>query len=302
MMTRHSRTRSRTTLAALVLTPLLLVAACGGDPAPAPTTPQAGKTSSGSGGPTVESPSGGDLCPSVDNLRDDTITSYASFGDIVGFDDEVAERVGTTWRHSIPVTLTNPISAQCMIQVGITVTGSGGSYMEDSVVAVLDAGASVNIQAFALEREFEFESDTKDASPTEDLDIKVSWVQTSPVYDYYDADLKVEPLTGEGGDTLLPVSVVKRGTNDGMPKAFGIMSTDFLYVVGLDASGTVVASFYTSQAEFINSGETGTINLPATYAGAWNGGGKAFQGLAALEDVAEYKVVAYQPNAMQPDA
>src|SRR5699024_5557693 len=171
MMTRHSRTRSRTTLAALVLTPLLLVAACGGDPAPAPTTPQAGKTSSGSGGPTVESPSGGDLCPSVDNLRDDTITSYASFGDIVGFDDEVAERVGTTWRHSIPVTLTNPISAQCMIQVGITVTGSGGSYMEDSVVAVLDAGASVNIQAFALEREFEFESDTKDASPTEDLDI-----------------------------------------------------------------------------------------------------------------------------------
>lgn len=297
-MTKLSRPRPRM-LAAVLLAPLLLLAACGGDSTDDATAPPAANGSTPAATTPGDAPAASGVCPVNSGLRDETITSYATIGEVTGYDDETAKRIGTTWRHSVPITLHNPLDAPCKIQVGVTVTGSAGGYTEGSVVSVLEPGASVDVQQFVLEDDFTFESDAQDAKPTEDLDIKVSWIATGPVYDYYDADVTVGEPTGEGADTVLPVTIVKRGMKDGVPKAFGITATDFIYVVGHDASGKTVATFYAADAKFVYSGETGTHNIPATFAGTPNGGGMAFQGLAALEDIAEYKVVTYQPNSMQ---
>ncbi|PFG36383.1 hypothetical protein ATL41_1101 [Flavimobilis soli] len=278
---------------------VLLLAGCSDDPeTPAPGTTGASSTTTD----PAETPQGPALC------AEETVADPASFataGEIVAVQDEMSEAAGTSWRRYVPVTVTNPGTATCRVKAFVTVEGDGGAYEVDTADVVLEPGATANVQLFNLDDVVEFDGDTEGGQPVEQLTIAVQEVATWPVYDYYDADVEFGAVSGEGADAVLPVTITKKAVRDGVPAPYGLTPQDDVYIQGVDASGAVVAHFSAWALEAIEVGETTTYEIPATIAARYDYEkdpefpSYAYQGLSATEDVAEYRVVRFEPAFLE---
>lgn len=294
MTSKMTKSRLGRSLVAASAVGLLLVG-CSDDPAPTVSgTP--GSASTTVPGATTDAPA--DLCP-VEDLTDPAdVARFASASGIAAAQDEAAEAIGKTWRHYVPVTLTNSLDTTCMVKAFVTIEGSGGAYQSQAGLVVLEPGATAEIQLFDVEAVVDFDSDAQEAKPVEELTVTVQRAATWPVYDYYDADFEFGEISGEGAAAVLPVTVTKKGIREGVPEAAGLSRKDGFYVEGVDASGAVVARFEMTAAEALEVGASETYEIPATIAGSYDTAARAYQALDATATVAEYRVVLYQPEVL----
>ncbi|WP_093376330.1 hypothetical protein [Flavimobilis marinus] len=247
----------------------------------------------------MDSDTGADACP--DQKIEDTaeIERFVTIGEVTAGDDEGADFYGKEWRHYVPVTMTNPLDVTCAIGVLLVADGSDGSQVTDGGTFVLAPGASTDVQLLDLENSFEFTADTQDAPATEEITVSAPYVRSAPVYDYYDADFTFGEITGEPGAELLPVTITKKAVKPGVPEAVGAIRFDDFDIQGIDADGTVVATFQAIKSVAIEVGETTTFELPATTAAARNTDFRAYHPASVLDDIVEYRAVRYQPKVME---
>lgn len=277
---------------------VVLLGACSDESDPAPSGSASAPSASGSA--TGEAPAA-DLCPSEAYTEAADVARFAEAGPVAGAQDEGAAVHGTTWRHYVPLTVTNPLDVTCAIKVLVGTEGSGGAYFSGGGAAVLQPGETAELQLFDLESGVTFDGDAQDAAPSETLTSAAGRVTLRPVYeDYYDADITFGEITGEGADAVLPVTVTKNGVRDGVPAATGANRMDEFYFEGLDGSGAVVARFEIPAVAALDVGQTATYEVPATIAGSFeNENGRAYQALDATEGITEYRVVMYQPEVLE---
>jgi hypothetical protein len=290
-----SRTTTRTAVRGIVAatTLALLLGACSDSETPAP----AGSSSAPSESASAAEGVGTDVCPDQNSITDAAeMETFATVGEVTAAQDEGAAVHGLTWRHYLPLTVTNPLDAACRINVVVSVTGSDDGYMDGGGTVVLEPGQTAELQIFDLDSEFAFDGDSEAAAPTETLAATVHQVSTAPVTHHYDADVEFGEITGEGAAAVLPVTVTKNGVLDDAPEGAG---DDILFIEGLDASGSVVGRFVATPDGSLEVGGTATYDVPATLAGNGDGNGFAYQPLSATEDIVEYRVVLYRPSLLR---
>ena len=276
------------------LVAMIGLAACGGpgdkdDAAAQPAAPSA-STTNGSTQPAAEGTVGKKTC-NTDGAAE------LVWDGMVAADDDWAAWYGTTWRHSYAYTITSKTTdlfCRYSFDVDVKDTVTGDYNHGSKIHVALGPGQSFSGQVFYLEEDFKFSGDAKDATPENPLEPSVVRSGTARVFDgYYDADVTIGEVKGEGKDAILPVTINQRGVADGMIPRLWSATQDVLFVNGLDADGNVAVSLY--QWIFpVEDGTTETIELPL-------GGGpssdkrKTDQPTDALERVVAWELAAYQP-------
>lgn len=235
----------------------------------------------------------GDVCPEQKIQDEAELARFVSFGPVTAAQDEGADFYDKEWRYYVPVTVTNPLDVTCVIVPFLVANGSDGGQVTDGASLTLDPGATAELQLLDLHHGFDFTADTQDATPTEQLTIHTESVRLARPYDFYDADFVFGEITGGRGEEVLPVTITKNAIKPGMPDSAGGDEVD---IQGLDADGTVVATFLAREAVTIEVGETETVEMPATIASARNKNSRAYQPASTLEDIVEYRVVRYEPT------
>lgn len=221
-----------------------------------------------------------------------------TFGKISASSDEWASSIDRTWRHFIPVTVTNRMDVPCTFGVWLDGAVDGGATGNEDLTVPLLPGESYSFQAFDLEEMVEFSADSKDAKPSAKVTPSVNLVTRTPYLDYYDLTTEVGKVEGKGADATLPVTVTLNGPRPGMPERTGL-SQDELHVLGLDADGTVVTKASTTVDTF-TLGETRTIELKVG-GGSSSGDVRNQVAVATYADVVTWHV-ALQPKRTKLDA
>ena len=287
-----------------------MLAACGGGADPGPTiAPPTTMPPTTVAAPTIAPPTApGDAAtgsapttnsPELDTTRwcapgdADEGDLEVKFGEISAASDEWAASIDRTWRHYVPVTMTNRMDVPCIFGVWLDGAVAGGPTANENLTVPLLPGESYSFQAFDLEEMVDFSADSKDAKPAAKITPSVNLVTRDPYLDYYDLTTEVGKLEGKGGDATLPVTVTLNGLKPGMPERTGL-SEDDLFVLGLDADGTVVTKASATIDPFTLR-ETRTIELKV-------GGGSSSDDVRNQMPVATYDDVATWHVALQPSS
>lgn len=216
-----------------------------------------------------------------------------TFGKISAASDEWASSIDRTWRHYVPVTVTNRMEVPCIFDMWLDGAVEGGRTANEDLTVPLLPGESYSFQAFDLEEMVEFTADSKEAKPAAQVTPSVNLVTRDPYLDYYDLTTEVGKVEGKGGDATLPVTLTLNGLKPGMPERTGL-SKDDLFVLGLDADGTVVTKASATIDPF-TLGETRTIDLQV-------GGGSSSGDVRNQMPVATYDDVVTWHVALQPSS
>ncbi|MGP7959738.1 hypothetical protein ACTVCO_02870 [Sanguibacter sp. A247] len=236
----------------------------GGDPDPtaAPPTPPPATTSA----PTTPSAEPTTFEPTIDASQwcaagdADEGDLEASFGKISAANDEWADAMDRTWRHYIPVTLTNTMDVPCTFGVWLDAAVEGAATGNEDLTVPLLPGQSYTFQAFDLEEFVKFSGDTKDATTKAKVTPSINLVTRSAYLDYYDLATEVGDVSGEGAKAVLPVSITLNGVQGGMPDRKGV-SKDMVHVLGLDSDGAVITKA-SARIDPLDQGETRQLELP----------------------------------------
>lgn len=217
----------------------LLAACSGGEETPAPTTgPGASASSPGKG---TSAPSGGDAAWCVGGDADASEVEV-TFGEPGAAKDEWAADLGLTWRHYIPVTLTNKTDKACRYTVDVALAVDGAAATATEVVsAQLDPGQTFVAQAFDLDTVVKFSADAQDATTSSTVEPSIASVKRAPVLDYYDVSVAVGDRSGSGASTLISADLDFKAVRDGVPDRLPSAKIDYVYLQGLDADGKIVA-------------------------------------------------------------
>lgn len=258
---------------------------------PAPTTP-GDESTTPDAAPTTNAPEvdASRWCAYGDADEGDV---EVTFGKISAASDEWASSIDRTWRHYIPVTVTNRMEVPCIFDMWLDGAVEGGSTANEDLTVPLLPGESYSFQAFDLEEMVEFTADSKEAKPAAQVKPSVNLVTREPYLDYYDLTTEVGKVEGKGGDATLPVTLTLNGLKPGMPQRTGL-SKDDLFVLGLDADGTVVTKASATIDPF-TLGETRTIDLQV-------GGGSSSGDVRNQMPVATYDDVVTWHVALQPSS
>lgn len=272
------------------------LAGCGGggdpDPTAAPPTtlpPATTAPASPSAEPTTFEPTidASQWCAAGDAEEGDL---EATFGKIAAASDEWADAMDRTWRHYIPVTLTNTMDVPCTFGVWLDAAAEGGATGNEDLTVPLLPGQSYTFEAFDLEEFVTFSGDSKDATTKAKITPSINLVTRSAYLDYYDLTSEVGKIAGEGAKAVLPVSITLNGVEGGMPDRKGV-SKDMVHVLGLDSDGEVITKA-SARIDPLEQGETRELELPV--AGGSSGEVRNQVPLAVYDDVVSWTV------AMQP--
>lgn len=300
-------TKLRTVLAVGAGAAMLAACSGGGDPGPTiapPTTmPPTSVVAPTIAPPTSPGDGGSGAAPTTNAPEIDTSRWCAPgdadegdlevrFGKVSAASDEWAASIDRTWRHYIPVTMTNRMDVPCVFGVWLDGAVDGGPTANEDLTVPLLPGESYTFQAFDLEEMVDFSGDSKDAKPAAEITPSVNLVTREPYLDYYDLSTEVGELTGKGANAVLPVTLTLNGLKPGMPERTGL-AQDELHVLGLDADGTIVTKASTS-IDVLSLREERTVELPVG-GGSSSGDVRNQVPVAAYEDVVSWSV-ALQPT------
>ena len=289
---RRSTTLRRAPAAvAATLIAMATLSACGSsdtDPAAPPAGPSA----------TAVAPGGDVDCHSAGGAE-------LVWDGMVAAKDDWAAWYGTQWRHSYAFTVTSAaedLTCRYNFEVAARDTVTEEYNYGETIHVVLGPGESWSGQVFYLEEDFEFSSDAKDATPTNPIEPEVVRQGATLVYDgYYDADVTIGKVEGDGAGAVLPVTVKHRGLAKGMLERLWSATEDVFFVRGLDAEGNVVVNAY-DWIFPIEEGQTETVNIPL-------GGGPSndqkvmnFYPTSALDEVVSWELAAFQPVMLEDAA
>lgn len=299
-------TKLRTVLAAG--TGVAMLAACGGGADPGPTiAPPTTVPSTSVGAPTIAPPTTpGDGPTSSTAAATDVPVDVSrwcatgdaeqgdlevTFGEIAAASDEWAASIDRTWRHYVPVTMTNRMDVPCVFGVWLDGAVAGGATANEDLTVPLLPGESYTFQAFDLEEMVDFSGDAKDAKPAATVTPSVNLVTREPYLDYYDLETKVGGVTGSGADAVLQVTLTLKGVKPGVPRRTGLAKDD-LHVLGLDAEGTIITKAST-RIDALALEEERTVELRV-------GGGSSSDGVRNQVPVATYEDVVSWTVALAP--
>lgn len=232
---------NRWKLAASAVAVAGLLAACsGGGGTPPPTSGGGGGATATATGSTGTPAPGGDAAwctkgtPEANEFQ-------VTFGEAAAAQDEWAADLGRSWRHFVPVTLTNKTDKPCWFSVDVELSVDGGPKLAtERVAAPLKPGQSFIAQAFDLDEYVKFSADAQDATATQKFETKVVEAKRSPAFDYYDMTFKVGERTGSGAATLISADLDIKAITEGMPERLPSADIDYVYLLGLDANGDVI--------------------------------------------------------------
>lgn len=246
-----------------------------------------GCSGDGGGEPTEDATADSATCDyghAIDELE-------VEFGQISAASDEWSQSLERQWRHYIPVTVTNVSDKPCVFQVfvdGVNADDDGLELRDDLSVA-LKPGQSYQMQAFNLiaEKDSEDEPAAPEVAPQLSQEHEMT---TRPYHDYYDADLEVEGIVGEGTEAKLVAKVTVNEQNAGMPARVD-GAKDRIDIHGLDADGNVITKG-SAEIDPPAAGETITIETQAGASGHW----KDRSGpLSTYDDVVSWEIGRFQP-------
>ncbi|MGP7959730.1 hypothetical protein ACTVCO_02830 [Sanguibacter sp. A247] len=247
-----------------------------------------GNSTTSSPGKQPSEPSGGDAAWCVGGDADASEVEV-TFGAPAAAKDEWASDLGLTWRHYIPVTLTNKTEKPCRYTVDVTlaVDGTAGAATE-VVSAQLDAGQTFVAQAFDLDKVVKFSADAQDATTTSTVEPSVASVERAPVIDYYDVSVAVGDRSGSGASTLISADLDFKAVRDGVPERLPSAKIDYVYLQGLDADGKIVTITGNSIDEPKVPG-TQTVQF-AIGGGDSNGYNRNLMPLSAYDSVVDWQI------------
>ncbi len=224
---------------------------------------------------------------------------------MVAANDDWAAWYGTTWRHSYAFTITSTaadLTCRYNFEVAVKDTVADEYNYGETIHVVLGPGESWSGEVFYLEEEFESSEDAEDAAPTNPLEPEVVRTGATRVFDgYYDADVAIGDVEGEGKDAVLPGTIVQRGLADGTIERLWSATEDIFFVRGLDAEGNVVVNVYAWILP-VEEGQTETLNIPL-------GGGPSndqevmnFFPTSAVDEAVTWELAAFQPVMLEDAA
>ncbi|GHG54981.1 hypothetical protein GCM10011331_21260 [Flavimobilis marinus] len=313
-----------TTSLACVVALVGLTGCSGSDPADA-----AGETSTSTASPSAERSTESD-----EPTEDPTTEAPASpcegaaasldvtYGDPVAYADIFAEGNERTWRHGVPVTVTNASEATCLFEIRgqLVVDGEEGPRFLREIA--MRPGQVAKVEDLPLlEDHVPFAPEGEDGVPTADWSVEILRVEGLDLApDYYDYEvLRTEPnqvVMAEHRAGIVPMHKsyrldVEIGFNaanpdgkyeDAKTSLLGGSVHTVLHVNGLDAAGNIVATWQLTQGQH----ETVMFKIPSVGGGELGSGLTArgdvfFNSLDAVESVVEYDVVTVQPLDMLLD-
>lgn len=265
----------------------LLAACSGGGETPAPTTVGGGGTTAT--GTTGTPAPGGDATAWCTAGTAEASEIQITFGDAAAAQDEWAADLGRSWRHYVPVKLTNRTDKPCWYSVDVELSVDGGpKAATERVSAPLEPGQSFIAQAFDLDEHVKFSADAQDATATQKFEAKVAQIKRGPAFDYYDMTFKVGEPTGAGAATLIGADLEIKAINEGMPERLWSADIDYVYLLGLDANGDVITIAGNSVDEPKVPGTT-TVQF-AVGGGESNGYNRNLMPLSAYDSVVDWKI------------
>ncbi|WP_129590691.1 hypothetical protein [Sanguibacter massiliensis] len=204
-----------------------------------------------------------------------------------------------TARLSLPYTVTNPFDVPCIISPTIYFAEEGDESGTVDPQVLIPAGASVDLEVNSLRPYFIYDDDATDPVPPKEHEISVLDVSTDPVLpDYFDADVTVGPVSGEGADATVKVSIDHRAVLLEEPVDMGYPLGTSVFLQGLDAQGNVVAPLVLD----LSTPEDGTklefdvpLSPDADYEFVTGAGVSVPFALDALPSVEKFVVGGYQP-------
>lgn len=247
-------------------------------------------------------------------------TLQVSYGEPAAYSDIVAEGFERTWRHELPVTVTNPSEYTCLFHL------RGELLVEGERAGVISRWIALRGQQTArlgdvpvLEEVVPFEpADAEAGEPTVEWEAKINKIRGQELApDLYDFDV-ISTVPRQRADAEYKAGVWKMFTSyvldttvrlnavdpagkypdiDESLKTPGVMTT--IYINGLNADGDVVATWMRSQVvrdEFVF--EIPSVGGGEIESGLTQRGDVFFQSLEAVESVVEYDVVTMQPMKM----
>ncbi len=274
-----------------------VLGACSSDPDDGPVA-----TSTTSSVPSAAAPTPS-ATPTVDDRwceeREVVDELEVTFGEISAASDEWSEAMGRTWRHYIPVTLTNVSDKPCVFHVKLDAAMEGGPTGNEQFTVPLQPGQSYHAQAFDLEVFGEFAEDAETATPAAPITPSVFIALAEPWLPYYETVLEEARVEGEGAQTELVTSISMVGRNARMPdrdiKAYQ-GDTDTLYVVGLNAEGDVVAKVEHVEFEPIPDGDTQTFTASLAGGSAVSAENRNQAPASVVSDVVTWEIGMLQPT------
>lgn len=244
-------------------------------------------------------------------------TLDVEYGDPEAHSDIVAEGFDRTWRHGLPVTITNVSDQTCMFLVRgqLLVEGERAGLVMRQIALRPQQVATLG-DVPVMEELMAFEpADAEAGKPTVDWDVTIRRIEGQELApDFYDYDIvSIEPHQRSDAEytagiwpmfksyvlnTKVKLNAVdpegKYPDVEESLKTPGVMTT--IYINGLDADGVVVATWTRTQVvrdEFIF--EIPSVGGGEVESGLTQRGDVFFQSLDAVESVVEYDVVTVQP-------
>ncbi|QIK82715.1 hypothetical protein [Sanguibacter sp. HDW7] len=212
-----------------------------------------------------------------------------TFGDAAAAQDEWAADLGRSWRHYVPVKLTNATDKTCWYSVDVELSVDGGpKAATERVSAPLAPGQSFIAQAFDLDEHVKFSADAKDATTTQKFETKVAQIKRGPAFDYYDMTFKVGERTGSGAATLMSADLDIKAITEGMPERLWSADIDYVYLLGLDANGDIITKAGNSVDEPKVPGKT-TVQF-AIGGGESNGYNRNLMPLSTYDTVVDWAI------------
>jgi hypothetical protein len=225
-----------------------------------------------------------------------------TFGEISAASDEWSAAMGRTWRHYIPVTLTNVSDKPCVFHVKLDAAMEGGSTGNEQFTVPLQPGQSYRAQAFDLEVFGEFAEDSESATPAAPITPSVFIALAEPWMAYYETVLEDARVEGEGAQTELVAEVTMVGRNARMPdrdlKPYQ-GDTDRLFLLGLNSAGDVIAKVEHEAIEPIPDGETQTFTAPLGGGSSADAENRNQNPVSVLGDVVSWEIGMLQPTVTE---
>ena len=288
---RSLRRSFRPVVALSALALVLVGCSQGDDPAP-PKNTQAG-TTAGEGGDDTPAAGGVSSCEAA-KAEGEATAKFITLGSPTA----VPGADGTA-RLSLPYTVTNPFDVPCLISPTIYFAEEGDQSGTVYPEVLLPAGASVELEVNSLRPYFIYDDDATDPVPPKEHEISVLDVSTDPVLlEYFDADVTVGAVAGEGANATLKVSIDHRAVLLEEPVDMGYPLGTAIFLQGVDAQGKVVAPLVLQ----ISTPEDGTkleFDVPLSPDGKYNftadAGVSVPFTLESLASVEKFVVGSYQP-------